>query len=67
MSGANGVYRYGASAFPTDTFASENYWADVVFVTSIVPDTTPPQVSAVAPSAGATGRRNEHRRHGNLQ
>ncbi len=33
--GANGVYRYGASAFPNQTFNSENYWVDVVFVTSI--------------------------------
>jgi hypothetical protein len=27
-----GVYRYGASAFPTSTFQSSNYWVDVVFV-----------------------------------
>ncbi|MCA1409273.1 DUF4082 domain-containing protein, partial [Ensifer sp. BRP08] len=33
--GGNGVYAYGGSSttglFPTDTFASANYWADVVF------------------------------------
>ncbi|MEK1930433.1 MAG: DUF4082 domain-containing protein, partial [Pararhizobium sp.] len=33
--GANGVYAYGGSPttglFPTNTFASANYWADVVF------------------------------------
>jgi hypothetical protein len=29
--GGNGVYIYGASAFPTNTFHSSNYWVDVVF------------------------------------
>ncbi len=29
--GANGVYRYGASAFPNSTYQSDNYWVDVVF------------------------------------
>ena len=32
VSGGNGVYRYGASAFPNSTFNSNNYWVDVVFV-----------------------------------
>ena len=27
----NGVYRYGASAFPDQTFNGGNYWVDVVF------------------------------------
>jgi hypothetical protein len=27
----NGVYRYGVSGFPTDTFQASNYWVDVVF------------------------------------
>jgi hypothetical protein len=31
VSGGNGVYRYGASAFPNSTFAASNYWVDVVF------------------------------------
>jgi hypothetical protein len=31
MDGGNGVYRYGASGFPTDTFNKSNYWVDVVF------------------------------------
>jgi hypothetical protein len=35
VSGGNGVYRYGAtSAFPTATFADQNYWVDVVFSTT---------------------------------
>ncbi len=34
VSGPNGVYLYGAaSAFPTQTYSSSNYWVDVVFTT----------------------------------
>jgi hypothetical protein len=29
----NGLYRYGASAFPTDSYNATNYWVDVVFTT----------------------------------
>jgi hypothetical protein len=29
---ANGLYRYGASAFPNLTYNASNYWIDVVFV-----------------------------------
>jgi fibronectin type 3 domain-containing protein len=32
--GGNGVYVYGASAFPTQTFGATNYWVDVVFAPS---------------------------------
>jgi hypothetical protein len=28
--GANGVYRYGSTGFPTDSFGATNYWVDVV-------------------------------------
>ncbi|HVN85475.1 MAG TPA: DUF4082 domain-containing protein, partial [Candidatus Binatia bacterium] len=31
VSGGDGVYAYGGSAFPTNTFRSANYWVDVVF------------------------------------
>lgn len=31
VDGQNGVYRYGASAFPNQSFQSTNYWVDVVF------------------------------------
>ncbi len=31
-SGGNGLYRYGAGGFPTETYRSSNYWIDVVFV-----------------------------------
>jgi regulation of enolase protein 1 (concanavalin A-like superfamily) len=51
----NGVFKYGASGFPNQTFSSFNYWVDVVFATSVGPDTTPPQVSSVVPASGATG------------
>ena len=30
-SGGNGVYRYGTSGFPNQTYNSTNYWVDVVF------------------------------------
>ena len=53
--GGNGVYRYGPTAFPTDTFNSTNYWVDVVFATSVGPDTTAPTVTARTPVPGATG------------
>jgi hypothetical protein len=29
---ANGVYRYGSSAFPSSSYNSTNYWVDVLFV-----------------------------------
>jgi hypothetical protein len=33
-SGGNGVYRYASGAgFPTSSYASSNYWVDVVFTT----------------------------------
>jgi hypothetical protein len=30
--GGNGVYRYGASGFPNQTYQGSNYWVDVVFM-----------------------------------
>ncbi len=50
--GANGVYHYGASALPTETFRSANYWVDVVFDDGLA-DTTPPVVTARTPAPGA--------------
>jgi hypothetical protein len=53
--GGNGVYRYGTGGgFPTSTYASGNYWVDVVFSASAI-DTTPPTVTAVSPTSGASG------------
>ena len=54
-SGGNGVYKYGTSGFPTQTFNASNYWVDVVFNTTVPPDTTPPTVSGKSPASGATG------------
>ena len=53
----NGVYMYGpAGGFPNNSFNAANYWVDVVFNTSAGgPDTTPPVVTSVTPSSGASG------------
>ncbi len=54
--GPNGVYVYGASAFPTTSFSSSNYWVDVTFSSSSSPpDVVPPTVASTSPSAGDTG------------
>ncbi len=37
IAGGNGVYRYGASGFPTSSFRSSNYWVDVVFAAASAP------------------------------
>jgi hypothetical protein len=54
VDGANGVYRYLSSGFPTDTFNATNYWVDVVFDTESGPDADPPVVIAISPGNGAT-------------
>jgi Domain of unknown function (DUF4082)/Bacterial Ig-like domain/Bacterial Ig domain len=54
-SGGNGVYTYNANpVFPTSTYNSSNYWVDVVFATSVGPDTTPPTVTSTTPSNSTT-------------
>src|SRR6185295_7374604 len=56
VDGGNAVYRYGPTgSFPDQSFQSENYWVDVVFVTSLGPDTTPPTIVSMTPAQGATG------------
>lgn len=53
--GPNGLYVYtGASAFPTQTFDSENYWVDVVFNTTPPVDTTPPTITSTVPVSAST-------------
>lgn len=47
-----GVFAYGASQFPSDSFDATNYWVDVVFDTVVVPAVTDP-----VPAPGATGVR----------
>ncbi len=52
--GGNGVYNYGSNVFPNQTFNGANYWVDVVFITSVGPDTTPPDVNGTAPANGSS-------------
>jgi glucose/arabinose dehydrogenase/endonuclease YncB( thermonuclease family) len=55
-SGGNGVYMYGSSAFPTNTFNATNYWVDVVFnTTASVPTNTPTPTPTSTPTAGPPG------------
>ncbi|WP_173202481.1 DUF4082 domain-containing protein, partial [Geobacter sp. SVR] len=44
VDGGNGVYKYGTSGFPTQTYSGNNYWVDVVFSPAASGDTTPPVV-----------------------
>ncbi len=52
QSGGNGVYGYGASGFPSQSWNASNYWVDVVFVASIGPDTAPPTITSTSPVDG---------------
>ncbi|MBS1617009.1 MAG: DUF4082 domain-containing protein, partial [Bacteroidetes bacterium] len=55
VDGANGVYKYSDEPiFPTESYQASNYWADVVFNTSVGPDTIPPTIISVSPAAGST-------------
>ncbi|HEY4609036.1 MAG TPA: N,N-dimethylformamidase beta subunit family domain-containing protein, partial [Ilumatobacteraceae bacterium] len=42
----NGVFSYGVSQFPVNTFNASNYWVDVVFAPTL-DDSTPPVISLV--------------------
>ncbi|MBT2567578.1 DUF4082 domain-containing protein [Arthrobacter sp. ISL-85] len=53
VDGQNGVYAYGASGFPNQSYNSTNYWVDVVFNTSTT--SSAPKVTSVAPVNGSTG------------
>ncbi len=54
--GNNGIYRYGSTGFPADTYRSSNYWVDVAFVPATgTPDSTSPTVTGVQPADNATG------------
>ena len=55
VDGSNGVYQYGAGGvYPTTSFGSSNYLVDVVFMTDVGPDVTPPTVSSTSPVNNAT-------------
>ena len=54
--GGNGVFRFGTSAVPNQTYLQSNYWVDVVFSSQPPgPDTTPPTVVSTVPAAGGSG------------
>ena len=54
-SGGNGVYVYGASAFPSNTYQATNYWVDMVF-TSGTQTVTPAVISeSPTPNTGGVG------------
>jgi hypothetical protein len=56
--GGNGVFRYGASAFPNLNYQASNYWVDVVFDTTM--DVVPPAIGDIrvtdVDASGATIR-----------
>jgi len=54
VDGTNGVFRYGSTGFPIQSYQASNYWVDVTYVPG-AGDTTPPTVANVTPSAGAAG------------
>lgn len=49
--GDNGVYVYGGSAFPSNSYNGSNYWVDVI---TGEPDLTAPTGSMTAPAHGQT-------------
>ncbi len=51
---SGGVYRYGSSAMPNQTYQGSNYWVDVLLSTAPQADVTPPTVAAFSPANGAT-------------
>jgi hypothetical protein len=51
---SGGVYAYGSgNAFPSSSYQASNYWIDAVYSQSS--GSTPPSVTTVTPSQGATG------------
>lgn len=55
VAGGNGVYKYGSSGFPNNSYQSSNYWVDVLFSATVSADTIPPTVTSTTPSNSATG------------
>ena len=65
--GGNGVYRYGASAYPNGSWNATNYWVDVLFTNSLTGDTTPPTVTASTPAGDSSGVSFDHRTNRDIQ
>jgi hypothetical protein len=53
VSGGNGVYKYGASGFPTDTYRASNYWVDVILENTTSGGTDGGTVDAAPPPDSA--------------
>ena len=53
VDGGNGVYHYGASAFPDTTWNATNYWVDATFDRTVPPDTRGPTVTETSPVSNA--------------
>src|SRR5262249_2413679 len=51
IQGGGGVYRYGGSGFPSQSFRATNYWVDVVFQPGA---TTPPPTADAGPNQTTT-------------
>ncbi|HYG84095.1 MAG TPA: DUF4082 domain-containing protein [Verrucomicrobiae bacterium] len=54
--GENGVYKYGASSFPTHSYNAANYWVDVIFrpTATTAQPTVPANVTATQNQAAIT-------------
>jgi hypothetical protein len=52
--GGNGVFGYGASAFPTQSYDATNYWVDIVFTYTAPPTLTPTTMPTSTPTATRT-------------
>jgi hypothetical protein len=55
LTALNGVYVYGASGYPTQTFHSTNYYVDVLFRPATTSSPTPSATPTPSPSAPAGG------------
>jgi hypothetical protein len=51
--GGNGVYRYGPSGFPNESWNATSYWVDAVFGQTPPADTRAPKVASITPANGA--------------
>jgi hypothetical protein len=57
VSGANGVYKLGASGYPTSSYSSSNYWVDVLFKPSTTTTTAITKAAKSAVQGQETGQK----------